>query len=84
MEAIGTYDELVSSGKDFAKLLHSLQDEKKDDKDKLPIMPRRISARVCIFKISICRKINPPTSSLKTRKTQTGANKYLKNCKVLL
>lgn len=48
MDAKGSYDELVSTGKDFAKLLSSSHDENEDRKDleKPPPMSRRTSARV--------------------------------------
>lgn len=51
MEAKGTYDELVNTGKDFAKLLSSSHDENEDLKDveKPPPMSRRTSARVSTF-----------------------------------
>nr|XP_049698223.1 ATP-binding cassette sub-family C member 4 isoform X1 [Helicoverpa armigera] len=48
VEAKGSYDELVSTGKDFAKLLSSSHDENEDKKDveKPPPMSRRTSARL--------------------------------------
>ncbi|KAJ8734037.1 hypothetical protein PYW07_014588 [Mythimna separata] len=48
VEAKGTYDELVSTAKDFAKLLSSSHDENEDKKDveKPPPMSRRTSARL--------------------------------------
>lgn len=48
VEAKGTYDELVNTGKDFAKLLSSSHDENEDLKDveKPPPMSRRTSARL--------------------------------------
>ncbi|XP_063833055.1 ATP-binding cassette subfamily C member 4 [Ostrinia nubilalis] len=48
VDAKGTYDELVDSGKDFAKLLSSTQDDDDDKKDaeKPPPMPRRTSSRL--------------------------------------
>ncbi|KAJ8734780.1 hypothetical protein PYW08_014030 [Mythimna loreyi] len=48
VEAKGTYDELVSTAKDFAKLLSSSHDENDDKKDveKRPPMSRRTSARL--------------------------------------
>lgn len=48
MDAKGTYDELIESGKDFAKLLSSTQDDNDDKKDvaKPPPMSRRTSSRV--------------------------------------
>lgn len=54
MDAKGSYDELVSTGKDFAKLLSSSHDENEDKKDveKPPPMSRRTSARVSRTKIS--------------------------------
>ncbi|XP_045455226.1 ATP-binding cassette sub-family C member 4-like [Melitaea cinxia] len=48
IETKGTYDELSTSGKDFAKLLHSVQDDNKTDaeKEKPPPLPRRSSSRL--------------------------------------
>nr|QCO93577.1 ATP-binding cassette subfamily C member 6 [Chilo suppressalis] len=46
VEAKGTYDELMSSGLDFAKLLSSSHDENEDKKDKPPPMTRRTSSRL--------------------------------------
>ncbi|CAH1643464.1 unnamed protein product [Spodoptera littoralis] len=48
VEAKGTYDELINTGKDFAKLLSSSHDENEDLKDveKPPPMSRRTSARL--------------------------------------
>ncbi|XP_026726081.1 multidrug resistance-associated protein 4 [Trichoplusia ni] len=48
VDAKGTYDELVTTGKDFAKLLSSSHDENEDKKDleKPPPMSRRTSARL--------------------------------------
>ncbi|XP_037871800.1 ATP-binding cassette subfamily C member 4 isoform X1 [Bombyx mori] len=47
VDACGTYEELMTSGKDFAKLLTSLQDENEDEPKKLPLpMSRRTSARL--------------------------------------
>ncbi|XP_049887652.1 ATP-binding cassette subfamily C member 4-like isoform X1 [Pectinophora gossypiella] len=48
IEAKGTYDELQTSGKDFAKLLSASHDENDDNKEaeKPPPMSRRTSARL--------------------------------------
>ncbi|KAL4715253.1 hypothetical protein ACJJTC_007835 [Scirpophaga incertulas] len=48
VEAKGTYDELVNSGKDFAKLLSSTHDENEEnnDNEKPPPMSRRTSSRL--------------------------------------
>ncbi|GBP56375.1 Probable multidrug resistance-associated protein lethal(2)03659 [Eumeta japonica] len=46
VEVTGTYDELQTSGKDFAKLLSSLQDENEDKLEKPEPMTRRTSARL--------------------------------------
>ncbi|KAI5634798.1 ABC transporter domain-containing protein [Phthorimaea operculella] len=47
VETKGTYDELQSSGKDFAKLLSATHDENDDkEKEKPPPMSRRTSARL--------------------------------------
>ncbi|KAJ0181181.1 hypothetical protein K1T71_003266 [Dendrolimus kikuchii] len=48
VEASGTYDELIISGKDFAKLLSSTHDENEDKKDveKMAPLSRRTSARL--------------------------------------
>nr|XP_026485069.1 multidrug resistance-associated protein 4-like isoform X1 [Vanessa tameamea] len=48
VDAKGTYDELLTSGKDFAKLLHSVQEdnETNTEKEKPPPMSRRTSARL--------------------------------------
>lgn len=45
VESLGTYDELITSDKDFAQILHSLQDDT-ENKKLPPPMPRRISARL--------------------------------------
>lgn len=42
---MGTYEELISSGKDFARLLESPEDNKEIDEKPLP-MSRKTSARV--------------------------------------
>ncbi|KAG6461025.1 multidrug resistance-associated protein 4 isoform X1 [Manduca sexta] len=48
VDASGTYEELLTSGKDFAKLLSSSQDENQDEAEteKPPPMSRRTSARL--------------------------------------
>lgn len=49
VDAKGTYQELMLSGKDFAKLLSSSQDENNPEAEKPPPMSRRTSARVKIL-----------------------------------
>lgn len=46
MDDMGTFDELLCSGKDFAKLLTSSNDDNDNAEKPLPIS-RRTSARVC-------------------------------------
>ncbi|CAH2068598.1 unnamed protein product, partial [Iphiclides podalirius] len=47
IEAKGTYDELITSGKDFAKLLSSTQDENDPNEAEKPLpMSRRTSTRI--------------------------------------
>lgn len=46
VDAKGTYQELMLSGKDFAKLLSSSHDENNPEAEKPPPMSRRTSARV--------------------------------------
>ncbi|XP_022123996.1 ATP-binding cassette sub-family C member 4 isoform X1 [Pieris rapae] len=46
IDAKGTYGELMHSGKDFAKLLSSVQEDDKPEVEKPPPMSRRTSARL--------------------------------------
>ncbi|XP_026764568.1 ATP-binding cassette subfamily C member 4-like isoform X2 [Galleria mellonella] len=46
VEAHGTYNELATSGKDFAKLLSATHDENEENLEHIPPMSRRTSARL--------------------------------------